>query len=180
MHKRNQTVFAIEHLHPDWLDNPSHVNIYRGFSGVIYGLVIGVSLGMLVDTAFGVIGSFLFGMVAYYRTSNEEVERHINQDRWKSLKRGLIIIGVGLCFGLILGLLSGFRFGIGLGLFSGLKFGFDFGLQNSLHHFLLRCLLYWHNYTPWNYTRFLNYAVELGYLYKVDDGYAFVDHPHVI
>jgi hypothetical protein len=44
----------------------------------------------------------------------------------------------------------------------------------SFRHFILRIILYSKRYSPWNYTRFLDYAAERVFLQKVGGGYIFV------
>ena len=59
-----------------------------------------------------------------------------------------------LCFGSIGGLIHG---GI-----------------TCIQHFILRLILYFNNYIPWNYARFLDYATERIFLQKVGGGYIFI------
>ena len=43
-----------------------------------------------------------------------------------------------------------------------------------IKHFTLRLILYFNNYIPWNYARFLDYAAERIFLQKVGGGYIFI------
>lgn len=45
--------------------------------------------------------------------------------------------------------------------------------QTWIQHLSLRIVLFCHGYIPWNYARFLDYAVELGFLQRVGNGYRF-------
>lgn len=48
------------------------------------------------------------------------------------------------------------------------------GGYTSLRHFILRVVLYCKKYSPWDYTRFLDYATDRLFLQKVGGGYIFV------
>ena len=112
-----------------------------------------------------------------------------------SITAGLI---VGLFFGFIVGLfvelyyglVIGLLAGIGcwtVGLFCGLFFGLCKGLlstmeegshetgkSNCIKHFILRLILYFKGYIPWNYTRFLDYCTEILFLQRVGRRYRFI------
>ncbi|OZH54912.1 hypothetical protein AFK68_07875 [Hydrocoleum sp. CS-953] len=59
------------------------------------------------------------------------------------------------------------------------QYGFIFGLavgggEACVKHFILRVILYFNGYIPWNYSRFLDYATQLIFLQKVGGGYIFI------
>ena len=56
----------------------------------------------------------------------------------------------------------------------GLLVGMMLGLGCVFQHFTLRLTLYYNNYIPWNYSRFLDYAAERIFLQKVGGGYIFI------
>jgi hypothetical protein len=107
-------------------------------------------------------------------------------DRLRSVCRGLI---VGLEAGLTGALLIGFvaillrhpAIGAAIAIFClalSLQIAFIIALykggQAWLKHLTVRLLLYFGGYTPWNYTRFLDCAVERILLHKTAGGYMFV------
>ncbi len=114
---------------------------------------------------------------------------------WRSLRNSITVflifgLSVGLSVGLIFGLIGGLIFGLGagrllgltfglsagllLGVIFGLIFGLRFGLKAVVQHLALRIVLTWGGYTPWNYARFLDHAVELRFMQRVGGRYRFV------
>ncbi|MEH2444592.1 MAG: hypothetical protein V7K18_02050 [Nostoc sp.] len=66
-----------------------------------------------------------------------------------------------------------------IGINFGLAFGFCFGILFGggiigIKNFILRLILYFNGFIPWNYARFLNYATELNFLHRVGGGYMFM------
>jgi hypothetical protein len=61
--------------------------------------------------------------------------------------------------------------GIGNGIFFGIYVG---GLA-CIQHFILRLILKYNKVIPWNYAKFLNYAVELGFLEQEGGRYWFIN-----
>jgi predicted NACHT family NTPase len=76
----------------------------------------------------------------------------------------------GLIYGLILGLI--------IGLFFGLFFDPKIGVISSgaacIQHISVRLILYLNDQTPWDYTRFLDYAVERMFLQRLGMRYRFI------
>jgi hypothetical protein len=62
---------------------------------------------------------------------------------------------------------------LGIGLFFGLIGGLAMGGSAYLKHYVLRFLLWRNDYAPLNYIRFLDYAAERVFLRKVGGGYIF-------
>ncbi|MGC1394558.1 MAG: hypothetical protein WA828_09800, partial [Coleofasciculaceae cyanobacterium] len=61
--------------------------------------------------------------------------------------------------------------GIGNGIFFGIYVG---GLA-CIQHFILRLILRHQGMMPWNYAKFLNYVVELGFLEREGGRYRFIN-----
>lgn len=57
---------------------------------------------------------------------------------------------------------------------TGLSIGLSNGGAASIQHVVLRMFLWRARYTPWNYSRFLDYAAERILLRKVGGGYIFL------
>jgi hypothetical protein len=86
---------------------------------------------------------------------------------------GLAVVpAAGLVGGLVLGPASGLAVGLAVGLLSGLRFGG----RACLQHFALRLVLWYNNFAPLHYIRFLDYAAARLFLRKVGGGYVFAHH----
>ena len=71
-------------------------------------------------------------------------------------------------------LISGMIVGLSSGLFLGMMtHGLDAG-EAFVRHFVLRFVLNWNGYIPFNYAPFLDYCVDRIFLRKVGGGYTFV------
>jgi hypothetical protein len=84
-----------------------------------------------------------------------------------------------LIFGSIVGVYIGtgmrrLAMGLGVGLLFGLIAGLIGGGQFSIRHFVIRLFMRISRLAPLNYARFLDYAAERLFLYKVGSGYIFV------
>ena len=60
------------------------------------------------------------------------------------------------------------------GLFYGLYVGLLMGGTACIVHISLRVVFYFYQFMPWNYVRFLDYAVDRIFLQKVGGGYIFI------
>lgn len=88
--------------------------------------------------------------------------------QWASWLMGGLIYG--LIHGLYFGLMDGSRSRLTLLMLSGLSGG---GAA-YFRHLTLRVILQGMGYIPWNYARFLEYAIERLFLQKVGGGYIFI------
>ncbi|MDF5726255.1 MAG: hypothetical protein PUP91_38620, partial [Rhizonema sp. PD37] len=65
-----------------------------------------------------------------------------------------------------------------LSLVSGILFGMLVGIVRSgtpvIKHFILRIILWFSGYTPWNYAKFLNYSTDRLFLQRVGGSYRFM------
>lgn len=166
-----------------WLAISTIIGVNIGIQGG--SLLIGLyaswlsSIKNLVNfgIVFGIIGGLIGGL------EHKEVEKKVipNQGIRKSLVNALLI---GFLSALISGILIGLPMAVSfekpllilkvafvLGILSGILFG---GGKACIQHFILRCLLYFKGYTPWNYKKFLDYASERIFLQKVGGGYIFI------
>lgn len=149
---------------------------------MITGIISGPIAGLIAALAFGLFGGSLFGLRFETLDRNKYVKP--NQGIWNSGKNGLFF---GLSIGLILVLASGLTNIMLRGLkinelilkssamlCLGLNAGLVLGGVAFFKHFILRWSLWRAGLVPWNYARFLDYAVEHIFLRKVGGGYIFV------
>jgi len=124
---------------------------------IILGLGWGVSLGLTFGLIRGLTGAGI-ATVAFP-----------NQGIWNSGKNSLMLALVGvLCMGLIAQILNT---PLLLWTFLGLCFGLAVGGGEACaKHFVLRLVLYFNGYIPWNYARFLDNCTKLIFLQKVGGG----------
>lgn len=151
------------------------------FAGLFLWLTGGpfnwLSLG-LITLSFGLFIGLIYGVTyrVIYGLSSSEIHQKgkPNQGIRRSAQNGIIL---GLIGGVISGLIGGL-FGLIGGLISGLISGLFGGLYGGgsacIRHLALRLILYRNGYSPWNYARFLDYAVDRLFLQKVGGGYIFV------
>jgi hypothetical protein len=69
--------------------------------------------------------------------------------------------------------LLGFMNEIAAGLGVAIVFTLWYSGPDVIQHYVLRLILYYKGYTPWNYAHFLDYATERILLNKVGGGYIF-------
>ncbi len=128
---------------------------------LLRGAISGLSLGLVLGIVRGMTGPGI-----------EEVTVP-NQGIWQSTKNAFIF---GLIAAILMSLAAKFLdwYFIAWGLY-GLIFGLVVGGGEAcVKHFILRVILYFNSYIPWNYTRFLDYATHLIFLQKVGGGYIFI------
>ncbi len=159
-------------------------------------LVIGVSilslswskLGLFYGISFGLISTLLpllfLVLIGGSRSETFDYHRHIipNEGILRSARNGLLLgLPCGALCGLLVGLFLGLLRGISTGLSGGLVIGVLVGMlvwifnggRAWVEHFILRALLRYAGYAPWNYSRFLDYATDHTILRKVGGGYIF-------
>lgn len=132
-------------------------------------------------------------MFVWGLTSNEiERKKYPNQGIWKSAINAVIVpliagfitffllggIGLLLCVLLINNLSLVLTSSTLIVLFnlsaSAALVPFVFIAQSPIRHLTLRIILWWNDFVPWNYARFLNYANERLFLQRIGGGYRFI------
>ena len=128
---------------------------------MIRGAIGGLNLGLILGIVRGMTGPGI-----------EEVTVP-NQGIWQSTKNAFIFGLVGVIVMILSAkLLNWYAIAWGqYGLIFGLAVG---GGEACVKHFILRVILYFNGYIPWNYARFLDYATQLIFLQKVGGGYIFI------
>jgi len=184
--KSNQ-IETVEMVRWSWLK--AKESIYTGFR-------IGLSIGVISALSMQIINFMLgFGLIAIdflihylfngigvglvYVLMNGlsgsviEVTTAPNQGIIKSAKNALGFMVICIITLSILANIAGLNFMFGT--IAGLLFGVlsPAGLA-CMQHITLRLVLYFNNYAPWNYTRFLDWTTQLIFLQKVGGGYIFI------
>ncbi len=163
-------------------------SLFTGLAGgLISGLIFRLLSGLNNELVFGISSGLFFGIISViingFGGSEIQQREQPNQGIFSSIQNstiiGVTILFVGiLIFRIISGLISRPIFGtysdLTFGLLNGLIFGMIFGGNACLQHFVLRIMLYYNKYAPWNYARFLDSATEQLFLQKVGGGYIFV------
>ena len=67
-----------------------------------------------------------------------------------------------------------FTFSLVFGLFLALLIGIPISGTPVIKHVILRLILYFNGYIPWNYARFLDYCTERLFLQRVGGRYRFI------
>ena len=142
------------------------INFMLGFGLIaidflIHYLFNGIGVGLVYVLMNGLSGSVI------------EVTTAPNQGIIKSAKNALGFMVICIITLSILANIAGLNFMFGT--IAGLLFGVlsPAGLA-CMQHITLRLVLYFNNYAPWNYTRFLDWTTQLIFLQKVGGGYIFI------
>jgi serine/threonine protein kinase/GTPase SAR1 family protein len=87
MQRRNQTVFYLEQMQPDWIENIQWRRLYRWFAVMLPGALIGALTGILCNVLFfhaGNIGSIyidaVYGIVMGYMLSGRRAESSSSEE----------------------------------------------------------------------------------------------------
>jgi len=159
----------------------------------IYTILLGwLSLGLFVALWIGLILGFKKELEVESRTiPNQGIRRSIaNAVKLFAMVGSLAGLIQGLAWGMyrnyqqifwwmdfgtnpLDGLICVLIVGLMVGLSTSLIGGDNSGLV-CIQHFILRVILWWKGYIPWNYARFLDYATERIFLQKVGGGYIFI------
>ncbi len=145
--------------------------------GLILGLSGYASGGWFWGLILGLGGTLISGIIS----ATPEKTNFPNQGIWNSFRNTSILAGIGgaLCLMGASGLTGvvGLSYLVSMPLFVAGGFtlvqGMDKGGNACLKHFVLRLVLYYSGYSPWNYSNFLDYAVERGLMQRVGGGYRF-------
>jgi hypothetical protein len=165
--------------------------IYIPISGLGFGLVVGLSSGVAVGLFAGVAETLFWGLVCIpggaLASSEIETKTVPNQGIRRSARNALLMgLTGGMVGGIAGGLLAVLGYGLGfkpiIGVLSVLGFMLSFGLAAAmryggytcLQHRRLRRLLVRRGAIPRRYADFLDYAAERIFLHKVGGGYIFI------
>lgn len=138
MRQRNQVVFAIEELQPDWLSKKSR-GAYHWSVGLVFGLLSGLVGGLVAALFGGLIGGLIVALglgltsgLASWREDNVILAERLVWS-WELSRSTLVFALVGgLPFGLAMTLAFGLIFGLGVTLVAALVVPLGFGLVFTL------------------------------------------------
>ncbi|MBE9140403.1 hypothetical protein IQ254_24915 [Nodosilinea sp. LEGE 07088] len=144
-------------------------------SGILSGPNIGLSFGFTVGIIYGLVVGLLSSLYMGLRADLIDERDFPNQGIWQSLQNSVLSgLIIGSIFGMFFGLIAGLTAGLIAGIAFGMLLGMASGLEAVMRHIALRIVLTKNSYTPWNYARFLDYAVELRFMQRVGGRYRFV------
>jgi uncharacterized membrane protein YeaQ/YmgE (transglycosylase-associated protein family)/GTPase SAR1 family protein len=184
---RTESIKSVEDIKLNW-EKVSRYRLIRWLSfglsfGLIGWMIVGLIAGLIAELitglGYGLIAGLSFGLMAGLgeglESSEIETKTSPNQGIWQSVRNAITLwLIVGLMFEVTFGLSKGLSKGLSYSLSVGLIAGLQFGGRACIQHFTLRLILYFNNYIPWNYARFLDYAAERIFLQKVGGGYIFI------
>lgn len=136
-----------------------------------FGLIFG-PIGGLIGVMFGGLKSIIMRTKT---TPNQGIKLSIRNAVFAGVSIWVIfslsgVLGFGLLFGVTDIVVNIVRDGLLFGLLG----TFWFGGIDVIQHYTLRLILWYKNYTPRTYIRFLDYATERIFLQKVGGGYIFI------
>ncbi|MDJ0737493.1 MAG: NACHT domain-containing protein [Nostocaceae cyanobacterium] len=173
-------------------------------TGLIYGVSIGVTTGLnydyegitvliialIIGLISGLIGGFILGLIFGISGADFENKKFPNQGIHQSIINTFLLSFLGcifatlLVFGYLIGYLIILNINININealvgsLVLGLLFGVLIGIIRcgtpAIKHFVLRVILWFNGYIPWNYAKFLNYCTNRLFLQRVGGGYRFI------
>ncbi len=154
--------------------------VYLNFASWQKHLLISALIGALLGSIIGgEIGGFSQHMLEKGKLvkPNEGIRRSAHNGLLIGLPIGLTLSG--FAFGLVLwsspaNISDGLLWGLPLGLIVAVVLFLLNGGYACLQHMVLRFVLCFQGYIPWNYTRFLDEAAERLLLRKVGGGYIFI------
>ena len=143
------------------------------------------SLGLIIVLTISITGGLTAREVIVKDAPNQGIKRSVINAIVYGLSGGLIYLVTLESIYLLLGFLSG-KLSEMLNIvkatniaFAGLSLGIPIFFRSNggaacLQHFVLRFILYYSDYAPWNYARFLNYCTERSLLQRVGGRYQFI------
>jgi serine/threonine protein kinase len=167
-----------------------------GVLGVIFGIFTVLTMYISFNTVpatssqilLGILGgSIVVGLAHFlqsgFTTGEVEQRTYPNQGIWNTLYTAnriwtgvlgqYVLLGV-LGYGPVIMYSRGISLGIWLALSAGFSFWLLYGGGPVLYHLILRRVLFKSEAIPFNYARFLDYAVQLVFLRKVGGSYIFI------
>lgn len=156
--------------------------IYGLIDALICGLIWGVEggiEGMADSLVWGLIEGLIWGLCISDLNSSTVSNQGIKESGINAviftIIGGVAWVILYIAFLLLIGEPLEFRDLILDGIGNGIFFGIYVGGLACLQHLILRLILKHQGVMPWNYAKFLNYAVELGFLEREGGRYRFIN-----
>ncbi len=161
----------------------SRVNIQNNAVDRVLGTLLLIVIFILFGAIFGniefgvIMGLFVsIGFFLFYELPERKLEKIKKAN--EGFKRAVIhCLCTGLFAALIMTLILNFLFDSNMAIPMVSAFGLFLALLNGGHfciqHLVLRIILWYKNYTPWNFISFLNFSVKCSVMYKIGGGYKF-------
>jgi len=178
------SIFMIISTTKFYLELNSYNQIIKIVISLLMGAISSITLTLFMTISIGtwrfVIAGFQVNEIENTTVPNQGIKQSAQNAIFTTLIGWLIT--VLMCLPLIVltellpikpELLTGIAI-LKLGLVVGLMVGIFLGFLPTIQHLILRLILYFNNYIPWNYARFLDYATERIFLQKVGGGYIFI------
>ncbi len=160
----------------------------RGYlvSGIFIGLAFWRSFGLFFGVIIGLLGGLVVWLIEslIFEMIGDEIGTKVrdNQGIYQSIKNSLIFGMIFMSIAIfILTVLHYLDESSSLSEISILGTGTSFllsafagGLNSVIQHSGLRITLWLFGYAPWNYSKFLRYCTDRGFLQRVGGGYRFV------
>ncbi len=175
------SIATVETIKISWREAPR--NFYNDLvsglvGGLVGGLVVGLVSGLVFGLVFGLVGGLVKSFTGVEIDTKTKDNQGIHQSIFNSVIFGLMFIPFGMTIPIALHyfdkpltlnviLSQGAAFGFLLGAING-------GLTSAIAHYSLRLTLWLFGYSPLNYSKFLRYCTERGFLQRVGGGYRFV------
>lgn len=169
-----QKIQPVETVKWNWSGKVRSGLIFGLIFGAIFGLICGLTFSLIHISTIGLTKVLFFSLCAVLvfclfgglfgaligGLSGPDIEKRTfpNQGIWRSAANTVVFAVVG---GLIFSPL-------------GVLIGAIVPGTACIQHFMLRLILWWNGYIPWNYARFLNYATERVFLNRVGGRYRFI------
>ncbi|MDC0832943.1 NACHT domain-containing protein [Geitlerinema sp. CS-897] len=161
--------------------------LFFTLKGVTYSFGIGYIFSYIFGflpffyVVFQSIFVFLMG-VAYFFMTKINTKKHDNQGVRQAILNSCIFSIIFLLISILVSLNTNdknnyteFFTIIYQGIFLSILYGaFAGGLLSVIQHLALRITFWIFGYSPWNYSKFLHYCTEQGFLQRVGGGYRFV------
>ncbi len=153
-------------------------------SGLIFGGIYGQTYALTFWIIFGVIEGLIYGLIGGLYGNDIDIKVAPNQGIKSSSKNAIILSFTGiLIITLIIFFLQSivknfqlidlqYLLPVLAGSLMALLIFYSF--LPVIQHFILRVILWFRGYAPWNYVRFLNYATNRLFLQRVGGGYRFI------
>lgn len=138
--------------------------------------------GLIVAPGFGLFGGSIGALIGGLSGPDIEKRTVSNQGIWRSaVNTGVFALFGWLIFGLIVVLVKWLIDRVNPNAYTlissgliGILIGGVIPGAACIQHLTLRLILWRHDYIPWNYARFLNYATERVFLQRVGGRYRFI------